>query len=83
MFGFKFNKKKDFKKIYDDELLKSINLLKRDWDQAQQTQMAIADVDDQIIAQTELAKQKYEFMYRQIRKRNLKNNWIQSNVYDH
>ncbi|WP_429970616.1 YaaL family protein [Fructilactobacillus sp. Tb1] len=80
MFGFK---KKDFKKIYDEELLNSINLLKRDWDQAQQTQMAIADVDDQIIAQTELAKQKYEFMYRQARKRDIKNDHIQSNVYDH
>lgn len=58
--------------MYDESLLTSINLLKQDWDQAQQTEQAVADVDPQVIAQTELAKQKYEFMYRQSRKRRLK-----------
>lgn len=76
-------RKKDLKKLYDEDLLDSINLLKADWDQAQQTQAAIAEVDDQIIAQTKLAKQKYEFMYRQARKRNIKNNHIQAGVYDY
>ncbi|WP_252895270.1 YaaL family protein [Fructilactobacillus florum] len=68
---FKF-RQKNFKQMYDESLLTSINLLKQDWDQAQQTEQAVADVDPQVIAQTELAKQKYEFMYRQSRKRRLK-----------
>ncbi|KRM92557.1 hypothetical protein FC87_GL000169 [Fructilactobacillus florum DSM 22689 = JCM 16035] len=68
--------------MYDESLLTSINLLKQDWDQAQQTEQAVADVDPQVIAQTELAKQKYEFMYRQSRKRRLKNTRIQPSVYD-
>ncbi|ANZ58484.1 hypothetical protein BGL34_05230 [Fructilactobacillus lindneri] len=79
MFGFK---RKNFEKIYDEELLNSINYLKQDWDQARQTEQAVADVDQQLLAHTELAKQKFEFMYRQARKRNIKNDRIQPNVYD-
>ncbi|USS90092.1 YaaL family protein [Fructilactobacillus carniphilus] len=79
---FNFFKPKNFEKEYDEELLQSLNLLKQDWDQAQQTEAAVADVDPQVKAQTELAKQKFEFMYRQARLRKIKNDHIQSSVYD-
>ncbi|USS87830.1 YaaL family protein [Fructilactobacillus hinvesii] len=79
---FNLFKPRNFEKDYDEELLQSLNLLKQDWDQAQQTEAAVADVDPQVQAQTELAKQKFEFMYRQARLRKIKNDHIQSSVYD-
>ncbi|USS84931.1 YaaL family protein [Fructilactobacillus myrtifloralis] len=79
---FNFWRQKNFEKLYDEALLQSLNLLKEDWDQAQQTEAAVADVDSQVQAQTKLAKQKFEFMYRQARFRDIKNDHIQSSVYD-
>lgn len=79
MFGLKFSTLKDF---YDGHLLDTINFLKNDWDQARQTQEAVSETDDRLLSQTELAKQKYMFMYRQARKRNIKNDRIQPSVWE-
>ncbi|KRK57713.1 YaaL family protein [Fructilactobacillus fructivorans] len=70
------------KQNYDDQLLDTINFLKNDWDQAVQTEQAVSETDNHLFAQTMLTKQKYMFMYRQARKRNIKNDRIQPSVYE-
>ncbi|UDM31855.1 YaaL family protein [Lentilactobacillus laojiaonis] len=75
-------KRKSISQQYDEELLDLINDLKEDWDYAQKTQAAIADSDIEIEESTQLAKRKYFFIYNEARRRNIKNNRIQSSVID-
>jgi hypothetical protein len=79
-----FRKKhKNIGKQYDEFLLDSIDRSKYQWDQAVETQEAISEIDDEIVAKTSLARAKYLFLYREARKRNVSNNQIQSSVIDY
>lgn len=80
MFG---SRKQKLRHDYDDRLLESIEIAKQDWDQAKETQAAIADVDTQIISQTALARQKYFFLYREARRRQVRGKHIQESVFDY
>ncbi|WP_105957049.1 YaaL family protein [Apilactobacillus quenuiae] len=82
MLGFR----KGFKNVgaqYDEFLLDSIDRAKDQWDKAQETEQAVSEIDEEIIAQTQLSKAKYLFLYREARERNVHNNKIQSSVIDY
>ncbi|TPR12542.1 MULTISPECIES: YaaL family protein [Apilactobacillus] len=82
MLGFR----KNFKNVgaqYDEFLLDSIDRAKDKWDKAQETERAVSEIDEEIIAQTQLSKAKYLFLYREARERNVHNNRIQSSVIDY
>lgn len=82
MLGFRQN----FKNVgaqYDEFLLDSIDRAKDQWDKAQETERAVSEIDEEIIAQTQLSKAKYLFLYREARERNVHNNRIQSSVIDY
>ncbi|WP_172189019.1 YaaL family protein [Lentilactobacillus kribbianus] len=70
---------------YDERLLELVNDLKEDWDHDQQTQRAVADgkVDQDLELETQLAKQKYFFIYQEARIRQVRNHTIQSSVINH
>ncbi len=72
-----------FRYQFDEKLLATIERAKEEWDQAKQTEIAIADVDEEITAQTALARQKYLFLYREARLRNVRGDHIQASVFDH
>ncbi|GEP23086.1 MAG: YaaL family protein [Lentilactobacillus diolivorans] len=78
-------KRHNIKSEYDERLLDLINHLKEEWDHAAQTQDAVADSDLEIAQETALARQKYFFIYKEARIRQIKNNQIQPSVisYDH
>jgi len=75
--------KQHIRQRFDDQLLTTIERAKEEWDQAKQTEFAIADVDEEITAQTALARQKYLFLYREARLRHVKGHHIQPSVFDH
>ena len=75
-------KKQQLKKQYDEMLLADIDTAKRKWDNARQTQAAVYDSDEQLVAETELAKAKYYFLYLEAKRRQIKGH-IQSSVIDH
>ncbi|MTV82395.1 DUF2508 family protein [Lactobacillus sp. CRM56-3] len=79
MFG---NRKRHIKQEYDNQLLTTIEHAKEEWDHAKQTELAIADVDEEITAQTALARQKYLFLYREARLRHVRGQHIQPSVFD-
>lgn len=79
MFG---AKKQHIRQDYDTKLLNTIEHAKNEWDHAKQTEIAIADVDEEITAQTALARQKYLFLYREARIRKVRGQHIQSSVFD-
>lgn len=80
MFGVR---KQHIRYQFDEKLLTTIERAKEEWDQAKQTEIAIADVDEEITAQTALARQKYLFLYREARLRNVRGDHIQASVFDH
>lgn len=80
MFG---ARKQHIKQQFDEQLLTTIEHAKEEWDQAKQTEIAIADVDEEITAQTALARQKYLFLYREARLRHVRGDHIQASVFDH
>ncbi|UQS85057.1 YaaL family protein [Apilactobacillus apisilvae] len=82
MLGFRKNIK-NVGSQYDEFLLSSIDRAKAQWDQAKETESAISEVDEEIVAQTQLSKAKYLFLYREARERNVSNNRIQSSVIDY
>lgn len=79
MFG--FNQKK-LRKTYDEMLLSEIDIAKQNWDHAKQTQMAVFDADDELIAETQLAQAKFRFLYQEARLRQVKGR-LQSSVIDY
>lgn len=79
MFG---SKKQHLRADYDTRLLTTIERAKEEWDHAKQTEAAIADVDEEITAQTALARQKYLFLYREARLRHVRGQHIQASVFD-
>ncbi|GLB47161.1 hypothetical protein WR164_11400 [Philodulcilactobacillus myokoensis] len=81
MFG--KNRNNQLKTKYDQFLLDSINAAKLNWNHASETAKAIYEVDDETIAEVELAKQKYLFLYQEARIRNVHNNQIQPSVIDY
>lgn len=80
MFG---ARKQHIRQQFDDKLLMTIERAKEEWDQAKQTEIAVADVDEEITAQTALARQKYLFLYREARLRHVRGDHIQASVFDH
>ncbi|GAX03244.1 hypothetical protein IWT140_00845 [Secundilactobacillus pentosiphilus] len=80
MFG---ARKQHIKQQFDEQLLTTIEHAKEEWDQAKQTEIAVADVDEEIAAQTALARQKYLFLYREARLRHVRGDHIQASVFDH
>ncbi|WP_461242944.1 YaaL family protein [Secundilactobacillus muriivasis] len=79
MFGAKQQK---LRREYDDRLLETIERVKEEWDHAKQTELAVADVDEEITSQTKLARQKYLFLYREARLRQVHGHHIQASVFD-
>lgn len=79
MFG---SRRQQIRQEYDAKLLNTIEGAKEEWDQAKQTEIAIADVDEEITAQTALARQKYLFLYREARLRHVRGQHIQASVFD-
>ncbi|KRN88479.1 YaaL family protein [Ligilactobacillus ceti] len=68
-----FNKKKHkLRKKYDEQLLKDIDQAKVQWDNAKKTEMNVYEIDDELIAETQLAKAKYHFLYLEAKKRKLR-----------
>ncbi|MEJ6400232.1 YaaL family protein [Nicoliella lavandulae] len=82
MFGRRTSGKKT-KAEYDQRLLDAIDNAKSEWSRAQETQNAISEVDGEVLAQTQLARCKYLYLYREARIRNVHNNRIQSSVFDY
>lgn len=80
MFG---SKKQRLRHTYDDLLLSSIEQAKQQWDQAKETEAAVADVDVEITTQTALAREKYYFLYREARRRQVRGKHIQQSVFDY
>lgn len=80
MFGFR--KKNNLRSRFNNMLLDDIDLAKKEWDQAQQTQNAVYDADEELIAQTEMARAKYHFLFLEAKRRKIKGH-IQSSVIDH
>lgn len=78
---FRRNKQK-LRHTFDELLLKDIDNAKITWDQARQTQEAVYDVDDELLAETCLARAKYEFLYREAKRRQVKGR-MQASVFDH
>ena len=70
--------KKKLRKEYDEELLYLIDQAKKNWDHARQTEQAVYEV----VAETQLAKAKYQFLYQEAKLRNVRGH-IQSSVIDH
>ncbi|PWF99391.1 YaaL family protein [Levilactobacillus bambusae] len=79
MFG--RNREAKLRREYDDMLIDAIDNVKMEWDQAKQTENAIADHDAQILAQTLLQRDKYLYLYREARRRHAHGDHIQSSVY--
>ncbi|KRM69455.1 YaaL family protein [Apilactobacillus ozensis] len=76
-------KKNNFRKQYDEFLLNSIDRAKSNWDHARETEEAISETDGEITSQTQLARQKYLFLYQEARVRDVRNNHFQSSVFDY
>ncbi|KRN02475.1 hypothetical protein FD13_GL001928 [Levilactobacillus senmaizukei DSM 21775 = NBRC 103853] len=81
MFGRKKRQLPRLKAAYDDDLLSSIDEAKDRWDHAKQTEEAIADADNQMIANTALARQTYLFLYREARLRRVRSKHISAAVF--
>ncbi|MFC6289466.1 YaaL family protein [Levilactobacillus angrenensis] len=81
MFGRKKRQLSRLKAVYDDQLLVTIDNAKDRWDHAKQTEEAIADADNQMTANTALARQTYLFLYREARRRQVKGKHISAAVF--
>ncbi|HIW72290.1 MAG TPA: YaaL family protein [Candidatus Levilactobacillus faecigallinarum] len=81
MFGRKKKRASALRAVYDDQLLVSIDDAKDRWDHAKQTQEAIADADNEMTANTALARQTYLFLYREARRRHVRSKRIAPNVF--
>lgn len=55
-------------------------LVKMIWDHARQTEKAVYDADEELTAETKLARAKYEFLYREAKLRKVHGH-IQSSVF--
>ena len=73
--------KQQLRKSYDEKLLDLIGSVKSEWDHARQTEEAIQEDNGEVVAQTAIAKQKYEFLFREARRRGTRGNRIQATVY--
>lgn len=81
MFGRKKRQLPRLKAAYDDQLLVTIDDAKDRWDHAKQTEEAIADADNEMTANTALARQTYLFLYREARRRQVKGKKISAAVF--
>jgi len=81
MFGRKKKHLVQLKTLYDDQLLVTIDDAKSSWDHAKQTEEAIADADNEMTANTALARQTYLFLYREARRRHVRSKHIAPNVF--
>lgn len=81
MFGRKKHHTAQLKSLYDDQLLVAIDAAKDQWDHAKQTEEAIADADNEMTANTALARQTYLFLYREARRRQVRSKHIAPTVF--
>ncbi|WP_341779456.1 YaaL family protein [Levilactobacillus sp. HBUAS70063] len=81
MFGRKKRQFPRLKVAYDEQLLLTIDAAKDRWDHAKQTEEAIADADNEMTANTALARQTYLFLYREARRRQVKGKHISAAVF--
>lgn len=66
MFG---RRSHELRSTYDGFLLDAIDDAKRGWDHARQTEEAVYDADEELTAETQFARAKYEFLYREAKRR--------------
>ncbi|KRM60443.1 hypothetical protein FC26_GL000531 [Paucilactobacillus vaccinostercus DSM 20634] len=59
------------KETYDQQLLDLIYAVKADWDHAKETQLAVyeSDVNTELVMQTKLQEQKFLYLFREARRR--------------
>ncbi|MCQ2557233.1 MAG: YaaL family protein [Ligilactobacillus sp.] len=69
---FFFRPKETLRKKYNERLLTDIYQARAQWDVAKHTQDAVYDVDDELEARTKLARARYEFLFKEARRRHLK-----------
>ncbi|KRL95359.1 YaaL family protein [Levilactobacillus hammesii] len=81
MFGRKKRQFPRLKAAYDEQLLMTIDDAKDRWDHAKQTEEAIADADNEMTANTALARQTYLFLYREARRRQVKGKHISAAIF--
>ncbi|WP_178195814.1 YaaL family protein [Ligilactobacillus sp. Marseille-Q7487] len=79
MFG---RNKQKLRLKYDELLLEDIMQATDIWNHAKQTQAAVYELDDELLAQTKLAQAKYQFLYKEARIRRVKGK-IQKSVIDY
>lgn len=75
-------KKQKLRKKYDELLLNDISQATIGWNHAKQTQAAVFEIDDELIAHTKLAKAKYQLLYKEARYRQVKGK-IQPTMIDY
>ena len=69
MFG---RTKHKLRREYDEYLLDAIGIATENWNRSKQTLVAVREADDELNAMVELAAAKYEFLYREARRRKVK-----------
>ena len=69
---FLFKPKERLRKKYNERLFEDINQARLNWDAAKKTQAAVHEKDAQLEAQTMLARARYEFLFKEARRRHLK-----------
>ena len=69
---FLFKTKEKLRKKYNERLLEDIYQARAFWEDAKHTQEAVYDVDDELEARTKLARARYEFLFKEARRRHLK-----------
>ena len=77
MFG---RKRHILRSTYDEFLLDAIDDAKMIWDHARQTEKSVYDADEELTAETKLARAKYEFLYREAKLRKVHGH-MQSSVF--
>lgn len=78
------SRKQKLRSEYDDKLLDSIERAKQEWNRAKESESASAveDANVEMMAQTALSHQKYLFLYREARRRQVRSRHIQTSVFD-
>lgn len=69
MFG---KNKQKMRRTYDELLLEDINRAKQSWDNKRETQQSIYGIGEEIDAEVELEKAKYQLLFREARRRKIK-----------
>lgn len=66
-----FRRKPKLKATYDAELLRLMNILKDEWEQARALDEMVKDYDEQVIAQRKIAESKYFYLFKEAKERKM------------